>query len=167
MFCGWVLNHIWTKGEVGAPSTPLKPSSKIFYWPFQGGSSFVDILCFCVMCLLCLCTRLFICALWSPTEKRLTSWLSFAASYCDFVTFPFVSWVRCGTWLYRFLIFAPLLLKKCLVCSLQPCGHLLESAYLLALSLSIWWLGSGVILDFYWFPIFAYFHLMIRKYRVL
>ena len=29
--------------------------------------------------------------------------------YCEFVTFPFVSWVRCGTWLYRFLIFAPLL----------------------------------------------------------
>ena len=30
-------------------------------------------------------------------------------SYCEFVTFPLVSWVRCGTWLYRFLIFAPLL----------------------------------------------------------
>ena len=29
--------------------------------------------------------------------------------YCEFVTFPLVSWVRCGTWLYRFLIFAPLL----------------------------------------------------------
>ena len=29
--------------------------------------------------------------------------------YCEFVTFQLVSWVRCGTWLYRFLIFAPLL----------------------------------------------------------
>ena len=29
--------------------------------------------------------------------------------YCEFVTFPLVSWVRCGTILYRFLIFAPLL----------------------------------------------------------
>ena len=29
--------------------------------------------------------------------------------YCEFVTFPLVSWVRCGTVLYRFLIFAPLL----------------------------------------------------------
>ena len=30
------------------------PSSKIFYWPFQGGTSFVDLLCFCsVLCLLC------------------------------------------------------------------------------------------------------------------
>ena len=32
--------------------------------------------------------------------------------YCEFVTFPLVSWVRCGTWLYRFLIFAPLLTFK-------------------------------------------------------
>ena len=29
--------------------------------------------------------------------------------FCEFVTFPLESWVRCGTWLYRFLIFAPLL----------------------------------------------------------
>ena len=29
--------------------------------------------------------------------------------FCEFVTLPLVSWVRCGTWLYRFLIFAPLL----------------------------------------------------------
>ena len=35
--------------------------------------------------------------------------ISFVVSYCEFVTFPLVSWVRCGTWLYRFLIFAPLL----------------------------------------------------------
>ena len=33
--------------------------------------------------------------------------------YCEFVTFPLVSWVRCGTWLYRFLIFAPLLTLVC------------------------------------------------------
>ena len=26
-----------------APLNRFKPSSKIFYWPFQGGSSFVDI----------------------------------------------------------------------------------------------------------------------------
>ena len=34
--------------------------------------------------------------------------------FCEFVTFPLVSRVRCGTWLYRFLIFAPLLtFTKC------------------------------------------------------
>ena len=58
----------------------------------------MDLLCFCsVLCLLCLCARLFICALWSPAGKGLTSWLSFVASNYEFVTFPLVSWVRCGT----------------------------------------------------------------------
>ena len=47
--------------------------------------------------LLCLCARLFLCALWSPAGKGLTSRLSFVVSNCDFVTFSFVSWVRCGT----------------------------------------------------------------------
>ena len=38
----------------------------------------MDLLCFCsVLCLLCLCARLFISALWSPAWKGLTSWLSF------------------------------------------------------------------------------------------
>ena len=64
---------------------------------------------FSVLCLLCLCARLFICALWSPAGKGLTSWLSFVVYNYEFVAFPLVSWVRCGTWLYRFLIFAPLL----------------------------------------------------------
>ena len=62
-----------------------------------------------VLCLLCLCARLSICALWSPAGKGLTSWLSFVVSNFEFVTFPLVSWVRCSTWLYRYLIFAPLL----------------------------------------------------------
>ena len=56
------------------------------------------LLCFCsVLCLLCLCARLFTCALWSPAGKGLTSWLSFVVSTCEFVTFLLVSWVRCGT----------------------------------------------------------------------
>ena len=80
------------------------------HWPFEGGTSFVDLLCFCsVLCLLRLCARLFICALRSPAGKGLTSWLSFVVSSCEFVTFPLLSWVRCGTWLYHFLIFAALL----------------------------------------------------------
>ena len=44
----------------------------------------------------CVCyafVRLFICALWSPAGKGLTSWLSFVVSYCEFVTFQLVSWV--------------------------------------------------------------------------
>ena len=58
----------------------------------------MDLFWFCsVFRLLCLCTRLFICALWSPAGKGLTSWLSIVVSNGEFVTFPLVSWVRCGT----------------------------------------------------------------------
>ena len=74
----------WSTSELRARFAPLnrfKPSSKILYWPFQGGTSFVDLLYFCsVLCLLCFCARLFICALWSPAGKGLTSWLSFVVS---------------------------------------------------------------------------------------
>ena len=43
----------------------------------------MDLLCFCaVLCLLCICARLFICALWSPAGKGLTSWLSFVVFNC-------------------------------------------------------------------------------------
>ena len=51
----------------------------------------MDLLCFSVLCLLCFCMRLFICALWSPVGKMLTSWLSLVVSNCEFVTFPLVS----------------------------------------------------------------------------
>ena len=41
----------------------------------------MDLLCFCsVLCLLLLCARLFICALWSPAGKGLTFRLSFVVS---------------------------------------------------------------------------------------
>ena len=61
----------------------------------------MDLLCFCsVLCLLCLCASLFICALWSPAGKGLiySDLLALVCGvYCEFVTFPLVSWVRCGT----------------------------------------------------------------------
>ena len=52
---------------------------------------------FSVLCLLCICARLFICALWSPSGKRLTSWFLSVVFNCEFVTVPLVTWVRCGT----------------------------------------------------------------------
>ena len=56
----------------------LSPTVKYFT---DHSKAFVDLLCFCsVLCLLCLCARLFICALWSPAGKGLTSWLSFVVS---------------------------------------------------------------------------------------
>ena len=46
---------------------------------------------FSVLCLLCLCARLFVCALWSPAGKGLASWPSSVVSSCEFVTLPLVS----------------------------------------------------------------------------
>ena len=40
-----------------------------------------------------------------PAGKGLTSWLSFVMSNCEVVTFPLVTWIRCGANLCRFLIF--------------------------------------------------------------
>ena len=46
--------------------------------------------------LFCFRAHLFIDAKWSPAGKGLASWLSFVMYNCDAVTFPLVSWVRCG-----------------------------------------------------------------------
>ena len=56
----------------------------------------MDNLCYFCPVLLCFHARLFDDALWSPAGKGLTSTLSFVMSNCDVVTFPLVSWVRCG-----------------------------------------------------------------------
>ena len=63
---------------------------------------------FCLVFAMSLCASVYMCFVVTCWEG-LTSWLSFVVSNCEFVTFPFVSWVRCDTRLYRFLIFAPLL----------------------------------------------------------
>ena len=60
----------------------------------------MDLLCFfCLVFDMHLYASVYkcICAVWSPPGKGLTSWLSFMVSSCEFVTFPLVSWVRCGT----------------------------------------------------------------------
>ena len=74
-------------------------SSKLFYRPFQGGASFSDF-CFFLFCLVFampLCAFVYICVMWSPAGKGLTSCLSYVVSNCEFVTFPLVSWVRSVT----------------------------------------------------------------------
>ena len=61
-----VLIHIDTKGEVGAPLNRFKPSSKIFYWPLQGGTFlwifYVFLACICYaivrVCLYVPCSHL-------------------------------------------------------------------------------------------------------------
>ena len=56
----------------------------------QQRHEFMSFMFFSVLRLFCLCVRLFICALWLPAGKGLTSWFSFVVSYCEFVTFPLV-----------------------------------------------------------------------------
>ena len=104
----------WSTSELRVrlvPGKRSKPSSKIF---FTDRSKAVLLLWifyvfFCLVFVMLLCTS--VC--WCPVVtcwERAASWLSFVMSICDFVTFPLVSWVRCGAWLYRFLIFALFLL---------------------------------------------------------
>ena len=76
------------------PLNRLKPSSNIFLLNVSSRYFFCGSFVFFVLHLL---LRLFIAALWSPDGKGLTSWLSFVVSNCKVVTFPLVSWIRCGT----------------------------------------------------------------------
>ena len=84
----------------------------------------MDLFCFLFFLVfaMSLCASVYMCFVVTFWE-RADSWLSFVVSNCKFVTFPLVSWVRCGTLLYRFLIFAPLLtLKTMKILSLQING---------------------------------------------
>ena len=60
----------------------------------------MDHLCYFCLVLLCFYASLFIDTLWSPAGKEVTSCLLFVTSICGIVTFPLVSWVRCGALLY-------------------------------------------------------------------
>ena len=61
----------------------------------------------CVSCLVfAMLWRLFIAAFYSPAGKELTFWLLFVMFNVYLSLSHVVSWSRCGTWLYRFLICA-------------------------------------------------------------
>ena len=66
----------------------------------------MDHLYYFFIVLLCFHVRLIIDAFWSPAGERLTFLLLCVMSNCEAVTFSLVSWVRCGTLLYRFVIFS-------------------------------------------------------------
>ena len=91
----------WSTSELRVRLVPLdqfKPSSKIFLLTvpkryFFCGSFMLFLSCVCYVWLL-------IVALWSPAWK---GWP--LGSRLWFITFPLVSCISNGTWLYRFLIF--------------------------------------------------------------
>ena len=63
---------------------------------------------FCLVFAMSLCASIYMCFVVTCWERA--DLLALVCGvFCEFVTFPLVSWVRCGTRLYRFLIFAPLL----------------------------------------------------------
>ena len=56
----------------------------------------VDLLCFCsVLCLLCLCASVYMCFV-VTCWQRADLLALVCGVFCEFVTFPLVSWVRCG-----------------------------------------------------------------------
>ena len=88
--------------------TRFKLPSKMFLLAVPRRYFFCGSLVFlCIVFLMLLC--LFIASLWPSAEKGLTSWLLLLMFIVFLLLSHVVSWVRCGTWLYRFLIFAPFL----------------------------------------------------------
>ena len=104
--------------------TGLSHPVKYLRWPFQGDTSFVAHLCYLCLVFLML-SRQFITVLSSPARKGLTSWFLFVMLNCVLSLYHVVSSVSCGTWLYRFLIFAAFL-TLLMVCILyyQSCINL-------------------------------------------
>ena len=106
--CRCVLVRIWVGGEVGA----VRPVWAL-QWGFADRYGAVLLLwVFCVFVLSCVCYVLCasVCVCFVVTCWERADLLAFVCGvYCEFVTFPLVSWVGCGVWLCRFLIFAPLL----------------------------------------------------------
>ena len=99
-----VLIHIWSKGEVGAWNR-FKPSSKIFLLTvprqyFFCGSFVLFMSCDCQSFASVHCCLVVTCL------EGLTSWLLFVMFVVVLLLSHVVSWVRCDTWLYPFLIFA-------------------------------------------------------------
>ena len=90
--------HLRLRVRLARRQTGLSPSvnSQIFLLTDPRPCFLWIIYVISVLFLLCPRARLLINALWSRDGKRLTSWLSFVMSYCESVTFPLVSCVRCG-----------------------------------------------------------------------
>ena len=100
------FTHIVSAYDLTSLSPPVKyftdrSKAVLLLWIF-----YVFVLsCVCYV----LCVSVYMCFVVTCWERA--DLLAFVCGvFCEFVTFPLVSWVRCGTWLYRFLIFATLLL---------------------------------------------------------
>ena len=78
--------HIRNKGEVGAINH-VKPSSRFFYWPLLGGTSFVDPYCYlCFMYVMLSC--LFLAALRPPSGEGVSPFAVLCVMFIVFCRFP-------------------------------------------------------------------------------
>ena len=57
----------------------------------------MDLFFFCLAFAMPLCASVYMCLVVICAGKGLSSWLSFVVSNREFVTFPLLEWVRCGT----------------------------------------------------------------------
>ena len=71
-----------------------------------------------------LCVSVYMCLVVTCWERA--NLLALVCGVCEFVNFPLVSWVRCGTWLHRFLIFAPLFTLYDLSTSVEPVLQIID-----------------------------------------
>ena len=99
------LDPLLNLGRGWCRETGLSPPVKYFYWPFQGGTSFVDHT-FCVIYVLCLaCFR--VCSLLPCGHLLAKGWRLGPCLWCLIVLWSLsqvASSFMCGLWLYWFLI---------------------------------------------------------------
>ena len=99
----------WSTSELRvmlAPWDQFKPSSKIVLLTVPRRYFFSGSFCVFVCLGFLMLSRLFIAALCSPAGKGPASWLLLVMLIVFLLLSNVVSWIRCGTWLYHFLIFA-------------------------------------------------------------
>ena len=68
----------------------FKPSSKLFYWRFQGGTSFADLLCFVLSCVCYVFVRVCLCVLCGHLLGK--SWFLGSRLWCLTVSLSLSHW---------------------------------------------------------------------------
>ena len=91
----------------------LSPAVKYFYWPFQSGSFVLFMSCVCQAF-----SSVHCCLVVKCWEKADLLALTCDVKLCLSLSHA-VSWVRCGTWLHRFLIFVNFLTLEGIFLSLS------------------------------------------------
>ena len=85
------LTHTTRKTQPISKKINGRSKAVLLLWIFYGGGGG-----FCLVFAMPLFAFVYMCLVVTCWEG-LTSWLSFVVSNCECVTFPLVSWVRCGT----------------------------------------------------------------------